>query len=70
MRFGEWLRQERLRQNLTGAALARRAGVSQSYISALETGTRASPTLCAATRLAAGVGTTLWAALREAEIVR
>lgn len=69
MRFGEWLKQERQRQNLTGAALARRTGISQSYISALETGARSSPTLHAATRLADGVGIKLWIALRSTEII-
>ncbi|PWF25075.1 helix-turn-helix domain-containing protein [Corticimicrobacter populi] len=69
MRFGEWLKQERQRQHLTGAALARRTGVSQSYISALETGARSSPTLYAATRLADGIGIKLWVALRDTEII-
>ncbi|QDQ87678.1 helix-turn-helix transcriptional regulator [Alcaligenaceae bacterium SJ-26] len=70
MRFGEWLKQERQRQHLTGAALARKAGLSQSYISALENGTRSSPTLYAAIKLADGIGIPLWVALKHNKIKR
>lgn len=40
MRFGDWLRQRRLELGLRQADVAKRAGVSLSYISAIERGER------------------------------
>lgn len=65
MHFGVWLRKERLKRGMTGATLAQRAGVSQAYISNLETGLRHSPTLSIAAQITSGLGIPLWVAVKE-----
>lgn len=63
MRFGEWLREQRSRADLTLKQLAARCGVSFSYISALErqqphslTGKDIQPKLATVDRLARALG--------------
>lgn len=65
MQFGDWLKKERTKRGLTGAALAKRSGVSQSYISSLESGKRRDPSLSIAARITKGLGVPLWEAVKE-----
>lgn len=65
MDFGAWLRHERLKKGWTMNRLAHQAGVSQGYISALETGMRRCPSLIVAARLSSGMGIPLWVAIKD-----
>jgi transcriptional regulator with XRE-family HTH domain len=50
--LGEWLRSARRQRGLTQVMLAQHSGVSQNYISALETGRASNPSRPIASRLA------------------
>lgn len=56
--LGQWLRQERVAQNLTQRVLAERAGVSRSYLGDIERGRGARPSVTTIDRLATAIGAT------------
>jgi transcriptional regulator with XRE-family HTH domain len=55
LELGSALRSARLAHGLTQVALAKRAGVTQTYISQLERGARANPAAAVGARLAAAL---------------
>lgn len=57
--YGTRLKQLREGRQMTQVALAKRARVTQAYISDLEAGTKANPSLAVFARLAAGLGVPL-----------
>jgi len=56
--LGQWLRRERMAQNLTQRVLAERAGVSRSYLGDIERGRGARPSVATIDRLANAIGAT------------
>ena len=61
--YGDRLRRARVARQIDQITLAQRAGVAQSYISALESGRKSNPGLLTFERLATGLGITLGALL-------
>lgn len=55
MDFGEYVRESRIRKNMSGRELARRAGISQAYLSQLERGENKKPSLEIIVKLAEGL---------------
>ncbi|MER2060009.1 MAG: helix-turn-helix transcriptional regulator [Niallia sp.] len=59
MTIGDLIKKKRLENNISARELSRRSGVSQPYLSQLETGKNDNPSLNAIDKLSKGLGVTL-----------
>lgn len=69
MTIGNLIKEKRLEKNISSRELARRSGVSQPYLSQLETGRNDNPSINAINKLSKGLGITLLELLIDTEYI-
>lgn len=65
MTIGDLIKKKLVEKNISARELSRRSGVSQPYLSQLETGKNDNPTIKAVNNLSKGLGISLLSLLRE-----